>query len=197
MEDKLESYRLRKRRQDLSANIKEGFSKFWRMGIGDKEASNDTKVQVEQVVSTYCTSCNRTLITYCIIIFQVRVAQKKTEKPEKPTAPSSSDDDEEDDDSVIKEESVDSPKKYDKLQVCCYFLYFMIWVTLYAIAIQLQFGVVFIMISMLVGICLNTRSSKRKKNEPSAYSVFNQNCESIDGTFKAEMFEKQMGLRQL
>ncbi|CAO1418698.1 unnamed protein product [Diamesa tonsa] len=175
MEDKLESYRLRKRRQDLSANIKEGFSKFWRMGIGDKEASNDTKVQVEQV----------------------RVAQKKTEKPEKPTAPSSSDDDEEDDDSVIKEESVDSPKKYDKLQVCCYFLYFMIWVTLYAIAIQLQFGVVFIMISMLVGICLNTRSSKRKKNEPSAYSVFNQNCESIDGTFKAEMFEKQMGLRQL
>lgn len=98
---------------------------------------------------------------------------------------------------MIKEESTDSPKKYDKLTVCCYFLYFMIWVTLYAIAIQLEFGVVFIMISMLVGICINTRSSKRKKNEPSAYSVFNKNCESIDGTFKAEMFEKQMGLRQL
>ena len=73
----------------------------------------------------------------------------------------------------------------------------MIWITLYAISIKLEFGVVFIMISMLVGICVNTRSSKRKKNEPSAYSVFNQNCESIDGTFKAEMFEKQMGLRQL
>ena len=54
MEDKLESYRLRKRRQDLSKNIKQGFSKFWRMGIGDdKEVSNDTKVQVDQVVSTY------------------------------------------------------------------------------------------------------------------------------------------------
>lgn len=51
MEDKLESYRLRKRRQDLSENIKQGFSKFWRMGIGDgKEISEDTKVQVEQVV---------------------------------------------------------------------------------------------------------------------------------------------------
>ena len=60
MEDKLESYRLRKRRQDLSENIKQGFSKFWRMGIGDdKDVSNDTKVQVEQVVSTYySTSCN-------------------------------------------------------------------------------------------------------------------------------------------
>ena len=52
MEDKLESYRLRKRRQDLSKNIKEGFSKFWRMGIGDgKEVYDDTKVQVERVVS--------------------------------------------------------------------------------------------------------------------------------------------------
>ncbi|CAO1419295.1 unnamed protein product [Diamesa serratosioi] len=170
MEDKLESYRLRKRRQELSENIKGGFSSFWRMGIGDgKEVSDDTKVQVEQV--------------------------KKENKPTIPT--SSDDDDDEEDDNVVKDESLDTSKKYDKLQVCCYFLYFMIWITLYAIAIKLEFGVVFIMISMLVGICVNTRSSKRKKNEPSAYSVFNQNCESIDGTFKAEMFEKQMGLRQL
>ena len=29
-------------------------------------------------------------------------------------------------------------------------------------------------------------------NAPSAYSVFNDNCERLDGTFTAEQFEKQM-----
>ena len=63
MEDKLESYRLRKRRQELSENIKEGFSKFWRMGIGDgKDVSNDTKVQVEQVVSLFVIDFNNIVL---------------------------------------------------------------------------------------------------------------------------------------
>lgn len=53
------------------------------------------------------------------------------------------------------------------------------------------------MLSLLLGICLNTRVKPKGKKEPSAYSVFNENCEAIDGTFKAEMFEKQLGLRQL
>lgn len=53
------------------------------------------------------------------------------------------------------------------------------------------------MLSLLVGICVNTRVKPKGKKEVSAYSVFNDNCEAIDGTFKAEMFEKQLGLRQL
>ena len=32
----------------------------------------------------------------------------------------------------------------------------------------------------------------RNKDEPSAYSVFNPNCESIDGTLTAEQFENEI-----
>lgn len=54
------------------------------------------------------------------------------------------------------------------------------------------------MLSLLIGICFNTRVKPRSaRKEVSAYSVFNEGCEAIDGTFKAEMFEKQLGLRQL
>ena len=83
------------------------------------------------------------------------------------------------------------------LTYCTWLIYFLIWATLYAIAIELKFGIVFFMLSLLVGICLNTRVKPKGKKEASAYSVFNENCESIDGTFKAEMFEKQLGLRRL
>ena len=81
---------------------------------------------------------------------------------------------------------------------CTWLIYILIWITLYAIAIELSFGIVFFMLSLLLGICFNTRVRPRNaRNEVSAYSVFNANCEAIDGTFKAEMFEKQLGLRQL
>lgn len=36
----------------------------------------------------------------------------------------------------------------------------------------------------------NTR--KKKPGEISAYSVFNEGCESIDGTLKAEQFEREI-----
>jgi len=91
----------------------------------------------------------------------------------------------------------EATKKVSWLTYCTYFVYFFIWVTLFAIAIQLKFGTVFFMLSMLLGICINTRVKPKGTKEISAYSVFNDNCESIDGTFKAEMFEKQLGLRQL
>lgn len=76
-------------------------------------------------------------------------------------------------------------------------VYLLIWLTLYAIAIELKFGTVYFMFSILIGICLNTREKSKDEVSPSAYSVFNENCESIQGTFKAEMFEKQLGIRQL
>ncbi|KAG5671934.1 hypothetical protein PVAND_002102 [Polypedilum vanderplanki] len=81
------------------------------------------------------------------------------------------------------------------LTYCTWLIYFLIWITLYAIAIELSFGTVYFMFSLLLGICLNTREKPKGKKEVSAYSVFNENCESIDGTFKAEMFEKQLGIR--
>lgn len=48
------------------------------------------------------------------------------------------------------------------------------------------------MFSALLGIYFNTRTEPKKRNEMSAYSVFNKNCESIDGTLKAEQFEREI-----
>lgn len=77
-----------------------------------------------------------------------------------------------------------------------YFVYFLFYVTLYAIAIQLKFGIVYFMISLLFIIYfLGTKTGPKLKNEPSAYSVFNPNVESIDGTLKAEQFEKEIGIK--
>lgn len=74
-------------------------------------------------------------------------------------------------------------------------LYFILWATLYAIFIKLQFGIAYFLISSLVIMYINTRTGPRRKGEISAYSVFNKNCKSIDGTLKAEQLERELYLR--
>jgi len=39
---------------------------------------------------------------------------------------------------------------------------------------------------------INTRTGPKEPNEISAYSVFNPNCERIQGTLDAETLEKEM-----
>ncbi|EFN78527.1 Uncharacterized protein C6orf64, partial [Harpegnathos saltator] len=73
-----------------------------------------------------------------------------------------------------------------------YILYFMLWVTLYAIAVEYEFGAVYFILSTLIFIWLNTRSGPKQKGEPSAYSVFNPNCEAIEGTLDASQFEREI-----
>lgn len=73
-----------------------------------------------------------------------------------------------------------------------YFVYVCFWLTCWAIAIEMKFGIVFLLLSALFGIYFNTRTGPKKRNEISAYSVFNKNCESIDGTLKAEQFEREI-----
>ncbi|KAJ8925770.1 hypothetical protein NQ315_009618 [Exocentrus adspersus] len=73
-----------------------------------------------------------------------------------------------------------------------FILCFVLWVTVYAIFIKLQFGTVYLILSALLGIYLNTRTGPKAKDEVSAYSVFNKGCESIDGTLKAEQFEREI-----
>lgn len=68
----------------------------------------------------------------------------------------------------------------------------MCWATVYVIAIKFGFGVVYLLISALIGIYLNTRTTPKKAGEVSAYSVFNKGCHSIDGTLKAEQFEREI-----
>lgn len=66
-----------------------------------------------------------------------------------------------------------------------------LWFALWGIFVELQFGAVYLICSMFLFIYLGTRTNK-KKSEPSAYSVFNENCERIQGTYTAEQFESQV-----
>lgn len=50
----------------------------------------------------------------------------------------------------------------------------------------------FLVLSALAGIYYNTRTGPKRRGEVSAYSVFNKNVESIDGTLKAEQFEREI-----
>lgn len=73
-----------------------------------------------------------------------------------------------------------------------YVLYFLLWVTLYVIAVEYEFGAVYFILSTLLFIWLNTRSVPKQQGEPSAYSVFNPNCEPIEGTLDASQFEREI-----
>jgi len=74
-------------------------------------------------------------------------------------------------------------------------LKFLIWAFLYIGFLKIGFGAIFFIVSAFWLIWKNLRSEPRSQNEPSAYSVFNPNCEALDGTLKAEHLEKQLLFR--
>ncbi|XP_066140067.1 SAYSvFN domain-containing protein 1 [Euwallacea fornicatus] len=87
---------------------------------------------------------------------------------------------------------IEKPTPLSIYDYLLYVLSLLLWITVYAIFIKLQFGMVYLIISALVGMYLNTRTGPKEKNEVSAYSVFNENCEKIDGTLDGEQMTKQM-----
>lgn len=101
----------------------------------------------------------------------------------------SSSDEIEDDENAQKN---DTPKEESKLKYFTYLIWFCFWATCWMIAIELKFGIVYLLFSALFGIYFNTRTGPRRRGEVSAYSVFNENCESIKGTLKAEQLEREM-----
>lgn len=68
----------------------------------------------------------------------------------------------------------------------------LMWIFAWLFCIEQQFGAVFFVVSMIFFIYYNTRTGRKEKNRLSAYSVFNPNCERIDGTFTSEQFEKEL-----
>lgn len=84
------------------------------------------------------------------------------------------------------------PKEQSKFKYFTYLIWFCFWATCWMIAIELKFGIVYLLFSALFGIYFNTRTGPRRKGEVSAYSVFNKNCESIKGTLSAEQLEREM-----
>ncbi|CAF0831831.1 unnamed protein product [Rotaria sordida] len=70
-------------------------------------------------------------------------------------------------------------------------LKFFIWLILLLIFIRLEFGVIYFIISLLYLMWSNL-GSRRRRNQLSAYSVFNPNFEKIQGTFSAEDYDRQL-----
>ena len=99
--------------------------------------------------------------------------------------------DDQDAGSTCSDDSVDQ-SQCTMLRIVIYLLYFLLWGTLYIIAIQYEFGAVYFILSTLIFICLNTRSKPKKSGELSAYSVFNPNCKAIEGTLDASQFEREI-----
>ena len=70
----------------------------------------------------------------------------------------------------------------------------LLWAMVWALTIEIGFGSIYIIISLLGFVYFNTRTRKEKDSGPSAYSVFNPGCERIEGTFTAEQFEREIGI---
>ena len=66
-----------------------------------------------------------------------------------------------------------------------------LWVCLLGFFIQIGFAAVYLIISVSY-LMYASMKSRSKKTGPSAYSVFNEGCERIDGTFTAEQFEHNL-----
>ena len=66
-----------------------------------------------------------------------------------------------------------------------------LWVCLLGFFIQIGFGAVYFVVSLFY-FMYTSMTSRSKKGAPSAYSVFNEDFERIDGTFTAEQFERQL-----
>ncbi|CAK8695910.1 unnamed protein product [Clavelina lepadiformis] len=73
-----------------------------------------------------------------------------------------------------------------------FILKMLLWLLLFGLFVELEFGIVYVVLSFFVIIYYNTSTKKRGKNELSAYSVFNKDFERLDGTFTAEQFEKEL-----
>ncbi|CAI9608648.1 unnamed protein product [Staurois parvus] len=74
----------------------------------------------------------------------------------------------------------------------------LLWLVLLGLFVELEFGMVYFVLSMFYWLYEGTRRpGQRRKGEKSAYSVFNPGCEAIDGTLTAEQFERELQYRPL
>ncbi|XP_070137588.1 uncharacterized protein Saysd1 [Drosophila bipectinata] len=168
-QEQLRQYRLQKKRQETVNNFKDKLRRFWMLGTG---ANKDTTIEVQQDPASTTKSLEK------ISDDETAFSSENELLPEEDTTASASTD--------------HHFKENNTLKYILWFVYFLFWVTVYVIAIELKFGLVYLMFSALFAIYFNTRTGPKKRNEMSAYSVFNKNCESIDGTLKAEQFEREI-----
>lgn len=79
-----------------------------------------------------------------------------------------------------------------RLEVVILTLKILLWCLSMALFVVLEFGAVFFVCSVFYFMYINLRTSPRKVDEISAYSVFNPGCQRIEGTLSAEQFEREL-----
>ncbi|XP_004524305.1 uncharacterized protein LOC101456693 [Ceratitis capitata] len=169
LRNRLRNYRIKRQREQILQNFKTKLRGFWMLGTGKSECNEDSVVNI--IDDEFNT------------VKQPIPINENTDTKEEFVSNTNYEDD----------FDVEHEKNSDKLfKYILWILFTFFWVTLYIIFIKLQFGMVYLICSALVGLYLNTRTGPKKLNEVSAYSVFNKNCESISGTLKAEQFEKEI-----
>jgi hypothetical protein len=67
----------------------------------------------------------------------------------------------------------------------------LLWLTSFVIFIRIEFGAIYFIVSLLY-LMWCSLDRRRRRNELSAYSVFNPNFEKIQGTFSGEDYERQL-----
>ncbi|XP_044529881.1 SAYSvFN domain-containing protein 1 [Gracilinanus agilis] len=78
------------------------------------------------------------------------------------------------------------------------FLKVILWLVLLGLFVELEFGLVYFVLSLFYWMYVGTRGpGEKKKGEKSAYSVFNPGCEPIQGTLTAEQFERELQFQPL
>lgn len=76
------------------------------------------------------------------------------------------------------------------------FLKVLLWLVLLGLFVELEFGLVYFVLSLFYWMYVGTRGpEERREGEKSAYSVFNPGCEAIQGTLTAEQLERDLQLR--
>lgn len=79
-----------------------------------------------------------------------------------------------------------------RVNICLFILKIIFWILLWCFFVEIEFGTVFLVFSMFYFVYTSMKEGTRKPWEPSAYSVFNENFEEIDGTLNAEQFEREL-----
>ena len=68
----------------------------------------------------------------------------------------------------------------------------LIWFLLWCYFILMEWGAVFFIISLMIVMWKSMPAKKENNDGPSAYSVFNPECERLPGTFTAEEFDNSL-----
>ena len=82
-------------------------------------------------------------------------------------------------------------KEYTRSDIYILLLKLALFFILWGLFIEWQLGWAYFVCALIVLVCLNT-SKNRRKSGPSAYSVFNPNCERLEVQFTAEQFEREL-----